>query len=443
MLDSDILEVAIGLSLMFALVSTICMVVREWLESLFKTRASFLEYGIRQLLNDPHARGLARDVFDHPLVSGLYIGNFTGNNDNEVPAEAVPADNSSDKPRRIRLIARNRKLPSYIPAKNFAMALLDVVARGPAGGAATELPQQQVSLALLRGNLAHIENQQVRRVLLMALDSAEGDINRLRTSIEVWYDSAMDRVSGWYKRSTQQILLVVSFLTVALLNVNALSVADYLFRHDTEREALVASIQTPQAATQAPQAAGSPEQTFKDANTRLDSMHLPIGWSSGIGKIPDGRTWDGWGAPHTRAQQISACGSNCGRDALIKIRTFHLWRDLVAPLVGWLITAFAATLGAPFWFDVLSKFMTVRSTLKPRADDKKTEPATNTSGPSIAVAAGSTPAGAAALQAAAATLPVDIAAPHPAHDTEDSCGVGANSAVTPDDQLPAATGGVR
>jgi hypothetical protein len=34
--------------------------------------------------------------------------------------------------------------------------------------------------------------------------------------------------------------------------------------------------------------------------------------------------------------------------------------------MGWLMTAFAVTLGAPFWFDILSKLMTVRSTLKPK-----------------------------------------------------------------------------
>ncbi|WP_443748126.1 hypothetical protein [Asticcacaulis solisilvae] len=32
---------------------------------------------------------------------------------------------------------------------------------------------------------------------------------------------------------------------------------------------------------------------------------------------------------------------------------------------GWLMTAFAVTLGAPFWFDILSKLMMVRSTMKP------------------------------------------------------------------------------
>src|SRR4029079_5265748 len=34
--------------------------------------------------------------------------------------------------------------------------------------------------------------------------------------------------------------------------------------------------------------------------------------------------------------------------------------------LGWLATALAVMLGAPFWFDVLNKFMVIRSTVKPR-----------------------------------------------------------------------------
>jgi hypothetical protein len=39
---------------------------------------------------------------------------------------------------------------------------------------------------------------------------------------------------------------------------------------------------------------------------------------------------------------------------------------LISLIMGWLMTAFAVTLGAPFWFDILSRLMTVRSTLKPK-----------------------------------------------------------------------------
>ena len=34
-------------------------------------------------------------------------------------------------------------------------------------------------------------------------------------------------------------------------------------------------------------------------------------------------------------------------------------------VIGWFITAFAISLGAPFWFDILNKIMVIRSTVKP------------------------------------------------------------------------------
>src|SRR4051812_15490655 len=151
MLDSDILEVAIGLAMVFALVSTICTAVREWLEMFLKSRASFLEYGIRQLLDDPHARSIARELFNHPLVSSLYIGKYE-NEDSGKPAK----DATGDRPPKRRLVAFNSNLPSYIPSTNFAKALIDIVARGPAGEVATDASSQPLSLARLRGNLAHI-----------------------------------------------------------------------------------------------------------------------------------------------------------------------------------------------------------------------------------------------------------------------------------------------
>ena len=45
---------------------------------------------------------------------------------------------------------------------------------------------------------------------------------------------------------------------------------------------------------------------------------------------------------------------------------WHTWGGLGLAIVGWLLTAIAMTLGAPFWFDLLNQFMVVRSTIKPR-----------------------------------------------------------------------------
>ena len=38
-----------------------------------------------------------------------------------------------------------------------------------------------------------------------------------------------------------------------------------------------------------------------------------------------------------------------------------LWTVVPTHIAGWILTAIAASLGAPFWFDTLNKFMNVRA----------------------------------------------------------------------------------
>jgi len=39
-------------------------------------------------------------------------------------------------------------------------------------------------------------------------------------------------------------------------------------------------------------------------------------------------------------------------------------------ILGWLITALAISLGAPFWFDLLNKLMTLRGSIKTKDASK-------------------------------------------------------------------------
>ncbi|MCW2525306.1 MAG: hypothetical protein JWM76_166, partial [Pseudonocardiales bacterium] len=40
---------------------------------------------------------------------------------------------------------------------------------------------------------------------------------------------------------------------------------------------------------------------------------------------------------------------------------FNGW-DVILKIVGWLVTAFAVSFGAPFWFEALSKLGNLRNT---------------------------------------------------------------------------------
>lgn len=414
MLGSEMLETIIGIIFVFLLVSIICTAVREWIESMLKTRAAFLEYGIRELLHDRDAIGLTRLVYTHPLINGLYQGDYKPR-----PTGARPS-----------ALTHGGTLPTYIPTRNFALALMDIAARGPANAVgSSDGTSPQLTLANVRANVLNLENAPVQRVLLTAIDTARGDLDKAVANIAAWYDSGMDRVSGAYKRATQKLLFFVGLIVAIALNVNPLKIADYLYRNDAARAAVVARAEA--AAKDTNYVNGTNTRSIGEVRASLDSLRLPIGWAGS-------------------KFSLAAPKEN--------------WKGVFSPLLGWIIAALAATLGAPFWFDMLNKVMVVRSTVKPheKSPEESSEDKQTTASKEK-IAAGDVGSGAPAVGAKSEALPLaqgasppqggappapsmPKASPTPAHDPEadfDGCDVEAEAAkTTTDEDLPAATGGV-
>jgi hypothetical protein len=379
-----IIDVAIGIIVVFILVSMICSAVREAIEALTKTRAAYLEHGLRELLHDKGAVGLATSVYNHPLVYSLYSGNYK----------------PKAQPRRWWL-ALGGSLPSYIPSRNFAMALMDIAARGLHTDVASSTETAPlVSLDAIRKNVGNLQNAPVQRLLLSAIDAAQGDLNKLQKNLETWFDTGMDRVSGWYKRSTQWILFGIGLFVAVSLNVNTITIADYLSRTPAARAAMVETATRLQE-----EQAKAPKDQQAKAKETLESLNLPIGW----------KMWP---------------------------TTLQAW---LVTIFGLLLTAFAATLGAPFWFDVLNKVMVIRSTVKPH--EKSPEEASEDrqrpkEPPPVVVQTG------AGAGEAAAPPPSPPPEPEPltGGDLEsdvDACDIEVDpNEGTPDEELPAAVGGV-
>lgn len=191
--------------------------------------------------------------------------------------------------------------------------------------------------------------------ILPLLDVANDDTARARHNIEAWFESAMDRVGGWYKQSAQRILLVLGIVVAVLFNVDTLQIATQLGRSADLRKSLA------DAASQVVETKrfnGVPLDTsegdvkiaqadlkkFATDVTQLNQLGLPIGFAcmSPTSVMADttklrGVLRDCWG----KATEKS------GGWWLIKI-------------IGWLITGLAVALGAPFWFDLLNKLVNLR-----------------------------------------------------------------------------------
>ena len=403
MFATSIIEVAIGLVFVYLLMSLICSAVNEMIESFLKNRAKDLERGISELFNGVAGDGLVAEFYNHPLIKGLFRGEY---------------GQGTQRPARALDQLKSTNLPSYIPARNFAYAIIDIVLHPATGVRAQALP---VSMDAIRPALRkNFGESPVGRALRTLAEQAGDDVNALRENVETWFNGSMDRVSGTYKRRTQRIIFALGFILTVLLNINTITIARRLSTDATMRSVIVA---------QAEGFASRPDAlntNLKQNKQELEGLGLPLGWQNGIDFINP-----------------------------LYNENFNWWDHTLLPILGWLLTAAAISLGAPFWFDLLNKFMVIRATVKPheKSLEEGSEDRQAPENKVLITAAGNSPSGTSATGSASGTASTNefSAIPEPefsaapdAEDNEshlDGCDLG-GAEETSDDELPPTKGGV-
>jgi hypothetical protein len=305
-LGGPALEIAIALAFVFFLLSLIASALTEWFAAATKLRSENLKKGLEGMLGDEK---VVQQLLDHPLI-------------------------------RTDLRQGHRRTPSYISPRNFAAAFLDLVnvssSEGQPATATVRVTEEgATSHPPVKGSLA---------VQLRTLSGAPGVALPAAPALEKWFDESMDRVSGWYKRRAQLVTFIVAVVLAIGLNASALRIAEQLSAEPSVRAAVVTKAE---AAAQDPaseeveaedgesEAAAQLKQSGKDMEKAVDdlaALDLPVFWAKE--NVPDW-SWDGIGLA----------------------------------LAGWLITALAVSLGAPFWFDTLNKLSNLRLAGK-RPEDK-------------------------------------------------------------------------
>jgi len=305
-----VLNLAIGITFIYLLFSFVVSALNEfWLTYLDK-RADFLKQGLQQLLQDPEK---VKQVLGHGLVDAL---SRTTNG-----------------------------TPAYIGVEPFTAAVLDVVKPADPDGV-RKISDFQTSVAAL-------PDSKLKQSLTAILDYADNDLASFKKGIGDWYNRSMDRVSGWYKRYAQKWLLGLSLGLAVICNVDTIHIIRVISSNpkllaDTVSQAVnTTKAATPQANGSAATAAAVEPTPIEDAiqsvsrlvnnanfaMSNLNNLSLPIGWSA------------------SQWQYLRDPG------------------HLVSAFLGWFLTGLAASLGAPFWFDTLQRFVTVRG--NGRSPDEK------------------------------------------------------------------------
>lgn len=308
------LDVAVGLAFVYLLFSVLCSAIQEAIAGVLDLRARTLERGLKNLLEDtghggengagaPRAvegnvanRRPGSDLFEKLISHGLIRTQYRG--------------------KAWWSLGRQRRGPSYIPSKTFALALLDIVERD-----SPERDGDGTSRTLAtRIDRAPVPEGTKDALLALAKDVGH-DRERLQERVEEWFDAGMDRVSGWYKRRAQIIICALAVAVTVGFNVNTIAIADRLARDDAVRAAVVAD---------------ATKTTLKPGES-LGPVLERIGTTPALG-LPIGR-------PKQDGDPVQV----------------DLDKHFLRTVGGWLITIVMLSLGAPFWFGALSRLFALRS----------------------------------------------------------------------------------
>ena len=327
MIQNTAVDVAIGLILMYLLLSLLCTAINEHIASALKLRAHSLKLALEQIIDDVAVR---KRFYSHGMIAA-HNDAAEKCGSARVPVTAlknllgadVAAPPVAPEDKVASVGPSVRKHPPYISGMTFAAALIG------------SLHPEKSSLTFdeAKDAVAHMNDSKLKSALQCALATDKTDLEQLKKNVANWFDDSMEGLTGPYKRNLTLISILVGAAVVVSFNADTLHVARTLWNESDVRAHVAAT-----ANATAQSSANNPDiKVLRDAAKNINQLHaLPVGWACD-----------------------DAPSSPCGMGPL--------------RFLGWLLTVAAVVLGAGFWFDVLSKFINIRGAgVKPaRTDSNK------------------------------------------------------------------------
>jgi hypothetical protein len=155
--------------------------------------------------------------------------------------------------------------------------------------------------------------------------SVSESLDDFKGKLEEWFNGYMDRVSGWYKRRMHIAVLYIAAIVTVAGNIDSIEIVQNLIVNQNFRETVVAAAEQyienhPEGYANAPTFEAQID-SIKQHISLTRSLFLPVGVET--------------------------------------VKEFSLTK-----LAGWILTIFALSLGAPFWFDMLSRIARLRASGK-------------------------------------------------------------------------------
>lgn len=352
MFNSSFLDIVISMIFLYLLLALVVTGINEFFFTFRRQRAKHLKRALKLLFYDDEWKEIFPKLIESSFIKVLQ--------------------------------RKEHEFPAYIPSENFAKALLSIMGEG------------KIDFRSIKDRITKTEGKGEFSTLIdYLMQSGVDNIEKLQNELQKIFDQSMDRVAGWYKRNAKLwSFYVAAFLAIGF-NIDSMQIARDMFKNkekakinadaaqdyladtaNVEKKVIIIKSDSTERMTLNPEAGMNtevyididtsntissetnvavdtmlvstdstvadseqiitkePEEIIKDIKivvAEIDKMDVPMGWIKG--NYPEYN----------------------------KSETIHIFiLDWLAKLFGLLITAFAVSLGAPFWFDLLGKVSPLR-----------------------------------------------------------------------------------
>lgn len=402
-----ILDVASGLVVVYLLLGLLASVAGEWIAQAGRLRARMLRRGIEALLADAKYRRVTENLYRHPIIAGLgqgerepsYIpgplfakaflaetekrlaaigddlspGSFLGNIDRIlqkfeqlktevyrkgqiVQQRVTEAEQVLEQLRqRERALRKRSATPGEVATAESQLSTGEDVVKNARREHDDYARDYLGYTGAMSAKMAQIEAEQIcyrhMAEVLRAFVGAEGaTLEQLERHLAAWYDAAMNRVSGWYRRKMAAILLAVAAIAALAFNADTIGMARTVWVDHEVRDVIrrVADLTAQRCSLQEIRAGTTPACSIDELVRTIEARRrLPIGWHADA--MPLGR---------------ATCAPGEARPCAPRPADFALW------LAGLLLSILAVWFAAIFWFDLLKRLVTMRSAGNPPAAER-------------------------------------------------------------------------
>lgn len=375
---NPIVEISISLIFVYALLSILSSILVEWWNHARKSRGKLLQDAIIQLLHDPYNLSYGELLMNHFLIHNLR------NPHNRRPAQYISSNLFAEA--LIDIIAQQARhnLKISLPKADDADGKIEVV-----GGQKKSKKSKQVFVRFKAG-LEMMNPSPLRDTFFSFYDKAEGgDYAKLKAAFEQWYNDYMDRVSGWYKTKMMRTNIIFGFIIAIGLNVDSIHLFRVLSMDATLRQEILEAAEITAESYRA--LADSSKQDVASLSqiirrsvsdslprtidstsafrllargdslnelylSRADSilgvaaaLNVPIGWNKRLAPL----SWE-WKSLFKHGKK------HPNHPGLLAYNEKRNHCPNLAYLLGIVISGFALSFGAPFWFEALAKLVNIR-----------------------------------------------------------------------------------